>query len=92
MFKQKCGPKRKISQQNGRKIVRSVQKMINTSEKVTARKVLVENDVRVSKRTMQRYLSSKDFKYGNIKKQIFLTNNHKNKKKCKYYKNGLKTK
>ena len=46
-FKQKCGLKRKISQQNGRKIVRSVQKMINTSENVTARKVLIENDVSV---------------------------------------------
>ena len=43
-------------------------------------KGLIENDVNVSKRTMQRYLCSKDFKYGNIKKQICLTNNHKNKR------------
>ena len=49
--------------------------MINTSEKV-----LIENDVSVCKRTMQRYLSNKDFKYGNIKKQICLTNNHKDLK------------
>ena len=54
--------------------------MINTSEKVTARKVLIENDVSVSKRTMQRYLSSKGFKYWKIKKQISLTSYHKNKR------------
>lgn len=76
-IKQKCGPKRKISEKTGRKIRRSVQKMINFNEKVTARKVILENNLSVSKRTMQRHLSDSRFKYGSIKKQIFLTKKHK---------------
>lgn len=78
--KRKCGPRRKISKKNGRRIIRSVQKLINSNEKVTARKIIIENNVNVSKRTMQRYLNGNQFKYGNIKKKIILTKTHKRRR------------
>ena len=49
--------------------------MINFNKKLTIRKVLMQNDINLSKRTMHIFMNN--LMYGNIKKQIYLTKKHK---------------
>lgn len=73
----KRGPKSKISTKYSRKIKRSLQKMVNNNEKITARKVIDSESLNVSKSTVQRYLRSNFYQYGAIKKEIILSDKHK---------------
>ena len=73
----KRGPKSKISSKYSGKIKRSLQKLVNNDEKITARKVIDSEFLNVSKSTVQRYLRSNFYKYGAIKKEIILSDKHK---------------
>jgi len=73
----KRGRKFKITSKTARKVKRSLQKMVNNNEKITARKIIEGECIKVSKRTMQRHLKAQSLKYGAIKKQIILSEKHK---------------
>ena len=62
-FAKKRGPKSKISSKYSRKIKRSLQKLVNNYEKITARKVIDSEFLKVSKSKVQRYLRSNFYKY-----------------------------
>ena len=74
--KKRC-PKSKISSKYSRKINRSLQKLVNNDEKITARNVIDSEFLNVSKSTLQRYLRSNFYKYGAIKKELILFDKHK---------------
>ena len=83
--KRKTGPKPKMNDRTGRKIIRFVQQKIDNNENVFALTVIRECNIPVSRITMQRHLHKCHYKFSNIRKRIVLTQTQKNarKEKCK---------
>lgn len=72
------GPKPKTSRRDESRISRAVSAMESREERVTARKVQVQCDLKhLSTRTVRRRLSSMDLSYRKAKRRIVLTREHK---------------
>lgn len=90
-IKRKTGPKKKISTRSTRNIKRSINTWIKNGEKVTANKVKQTCNLNCSNKTVQRELKSLSLDYKPVKKEIILSDWHK-EERIKICKKWLKEK
>jgi len=84
-IKKKTGSKPIINNRTSRLIKRTLQTMLNEGSKITSSSLISQCQLSISKSTMQRYLKQNNYLYSVIRKQIILTEIHKEKRKeiCK---------
>lgn len=80
IFKSKPGPKKLINKRTSLQIKRYISKTNQEANKVNCKKIVNEIDIEVSRRTINRWLLTHDYKYLSMVQHISISNDHKQKR------------
>ena len=74
-------PNLKVTGNVKKRLILAIQNMKETNARITASSLIEKSNIRLSKSTVQRFLKNEGFKYMNSKKEIVLTQKHKDLRK-----------